>query len=378
MLSFVSIRLINKSRSRGKPMRVLVVSESTFTVRGHGVHSVFEECVAAISEMDDVELVSAIRSLGSSVILHSHTIGPVALGRMLIHRGMKVVTAHITPSSLIGSIRLARVILPLVNGYMRFVYDRADRILAVSEATAAELLALNVHAPITVSYNAIDDRPIQTLLEQRSELRESFGWQDQTVVLAVGQLQPRKGILEFIECAAALPSLRFIWIGGMPFGLLTARRGPILRACSESPDNVSFLGSMSRSDVFPYYVAADIFFLPSHHETFGLATLEAATAKLPLVLRDLECYRYWLGDAYLSGTDAKDYVNLLRRLGDQELRNSLGERAAQSAHNFGRAALIKGLQDAYGLASSLTNFRDSRIFRIGQISLDFSLCSFQF
>src|SRR5215831_18160418 len=97
----------------GQATQVRLISESTFTVRGHGVHSVFEECANAISEMNDVELVSGLRSFRASVILHSHTIGPVALARILIHPGFVEITAHITPSSLLESVRLARPFLGL-------------------------------------------------------------------------------------------------------------------------------------------------------------------------------------------------------------------------------------------------------------------------
>jgi len=330
--------------------RVRLISESTFTVRGHGVHSVYEEHAQAISMMDDFQLVSGVRSLSPRVILHSHTIGPIAVARILIHRGFKIITAHITPTSLLESIRFARPFLGLVSRYMRFVYNRADAIIAVSESAAAELSGLKVRRPIFISYDAIDDYPIHALLSQRAELRRSFGWSDRVVVLSVGQLQPRKGIAEFIESASALPDLYFIWIGGMPFGILSAQRGRILQACSKAPDNVKFLGSMPRRDIYRYYAAADVFFLPSHQETFGLATLEAATAGLPLVLRDLDCYREWLGDAYMSGKTTRDYIYLLQRLSNIALRISLGERAARAASKHGREALIKGLRDMYELA----------------------------
>lgn len=39
-------------------------------------------------------------------------------------------------------------------------------------------------------------------------------------------------------------------------------------------------------EVFEYYLAADCFVLPSHHELFSLATLEALAAGLPLLLSD--------------------------------------------------------------------------------------------
>jgi 1,2-diacylglycerol-3-alpha-glucose alpha-1,2-galactosyltransferase len=327
-----------------------VISESTFTAQGHGVHSAYLDTIQAISQMDDVEMVSGMRSLGTSVILHLHTIGPTALARMLIHRGHKIVTAHITPASLVGSIICVRPLLGLIGRYMRFVYNRADSVIAVSEATATELAELKVRRPITVSHNAIDSQPILDLLRRRVELRGVLGWHGDVVVLAVGQLQPRKGVEEFLECASALPRIRFVWVGGAQFGSLSAGRRGLRHICAMAPDNVRFVGILPRPDVFRYYVAADAFFLPSRQETFGLAALEAATASLPLLLRDLGCYREWLGRAYLSGTTIDEYVSLLRQLEDPGIRRALGAQAALAASEHGRSALITGLRDAYDAA----------------------------
>lgn len=330
--------------------RVRVISESTFTVQGHGVHSAYLDTIQAISQMDDVEMVSGMRSLGTSVILHAHTIGPTALVRMLIHRGYRIVNAHITPASFVGSIICARPLLGLVGRYMRFVYNRADSVIAVSQATATELAELKVRRPITVSHNAIDSQPILDLLSQRFELRGVLGWHRDVVVLAVGQIQPRKGVEEFLECAAALPRMRFVWVGGTQFGLLSAGRRGLRQSCAMAPNNVRFVGMLPRPDVFRYYAAADAFFLPSRQETFGLAALEAAMAGLPLVLRDLDCYREWLGRAYLSGTTIKEYVSLLRQLEDPGIRRALGAQAGLAASKHGRQALITGLRDAYDMA----------------------------
>ena len=171
-------------------------------------------------------------------------------------------------------------------------------------------------------------------------------------MLAVGQVQPRKGVTDFIACARALPDMRFVWVRGMPFGALSAQRGPLMRQVSDVPANCQFKGLMSRSMVFEYYAAADVFFLPSKHETFGLATLEAASASLPLVLPDLVCYREWLGNAYLSGSCLDHYVTRLRSLAEHDsLRAEMGLRAATAASNHGLHRLKEGLRDAYGLGS---------------------------
>ena len=116
---------------RRKPVRL--ISESTFTVRGHGVHSIYDEQLRALSGMDDVELVSGLRSCGRDVILHVHTVGPWAFLRMLAHKGPIVITAHITPASFLGSIRGARFFIRPISKYLRFIYNRANVIVAVTE-----------------------------------------------------------------------------------------------------------------------------------------------------------------------------------------------------------------------------------------------------
>jgi 1,2-diacylglycerol-3-alpha-glucose alpha-1,2-galactosyltransferase len=304
-----------------------------------------------MTQSDEIQVVSGLRSLARPVILHAHTIGPVVLVRLLVHRGCRIVTAHITPGSLLGSVRCPRPLLGLVGKYMRFVYNRADSIIAVSQATAAEVAALKVRSPIIVTHNAIDNEPIQLLLSRRAELRAAFGWSAALVVLAVGQIQPRKGVEEFLACASALPQVHFVWVGGMPFGLLAAEREKLRRLCSAAPRNVNFAGLLPRPDVFRYYAAADVFFLPSHQETFGLAALEAATAGLPLLLRDLACYREWLDHAYLTAASVQEYVQLLAQLTDPKMRETLGERAKRAASGHGRQALITGLRMAYGLTA---------------------------
>ena len=340
-----------QTQTGARPILVRLISESTFTVRGHGVHSVYEDSLRVMTQMDEIQIVSGLRSLARPVVLHAHTIGPVALIRLLMHRGCRIVTANITPGSLIGSVRCPRPLLGLVGRYMRFVYNRTDGIIAVSQATAAEVAALKVRSPIIVTHNAIDNEPIQLLLSHRAELREIFGWKSALVVLAVGQIQPRKGVEEFLACASVFPQARFVWVGGMPFGLLTAEREKLRRACSAASSNVNFAGLLTRSDVFRYYAAADVFFLPSRQETFGLAALEAATAGLPLLLQDLDCYREWLGHAYRSGASVDEYVELLGQLTDPEIRKELGEQAKRAASHHGRQALITGLRLAYGLSA---------------------------
>lgn len=332
------------------PLPVSVMSESAYTVRGHGVHSVYEESVRAVDGMTDFIRVSGRRAYRRDVILHVHTMGPLAVIRMMAHRGPKLISAHVTPETLAGSIRGSHLVHGLVRRYMRAVFDMADLVLSVSKATTAELEELGVRGPVLPMSNAIDERRVRPLLERRAELRAGYGWDDRPVVLGVGQIQPRKGVEEFVACARSLPHLRFVWVGGMQFGLLSDARETLTRLRTDAPANVTFTGLVPRDEVFAYCAAADVFFLPSRHETFGLATLEAATAGLPLVLTDLPCYQEWLKDAYLHAATVPGYVALLRDLEDAATRTRWGALASRTAVRYDSRMLADGLREAYLLA----------------------------
>lgn len=41
-------------------------------------------------------------------------------------------------------------------------------------------------------------------------------------MIGIGQVQHRKGVLDFIEVAKKLPDVQFVWAGGFSFGKITS------------------------------------------------------------------------------------------------------------------------------------------------------------
>jgi hypothetical protein len=78
--------------------------------------------------------------------------------------------------------------------------------------------------------------------------------------------------------------------------------------------------------------------------------LEAATAGLPIVIKDLECYREWLGEGYLSGTTVDEYSEHLRRLAQPDFRELQGGRASQAAMGYGFQSLSTEIKGTFDLA----------------------------
>jgi 1,2-diacylglycerol-3-alpha-glucose alpha-1,2-galactosyltransferase len=337
-------------------LRVGVFSESAFTFDGHGVHTAFRECQALLSQIPEVQLVNPWE-LRPSDILHVHSAGPGALAMLLSHTGPKVITAHLTEDSFLGSIEYAQYFKSTIAAYLRFFYSHADLILAVSASAGSYLhQQLKVNKPVEVSPNTIDDGAIVELRGKRAQVRAQLHCSSprRPVVLGVGQIQPRKGIDDFVAVARAMPTADFVWVGGFLFGPLSADKRRLQRAVQDAPSNLLFTGKVPREFVYKQYVAADVFLFPSHQETFGLAILEASMAGLPLVLRDLPGYRSIFRDSYIAVSD-NDYASaVFALLGDRELLHSYSKKALAAAEDYTSKRHARELVSLYKLAKLLS------------------------
>jgi 1,2-diacylglycerol-3-alpha-glucose alpha-1,2-galactosyltransferase len=180
-------------------MRVWVISESQFTVTGHGVHTAFLEHVSYLESCDEVQLDVNGRPSRTPDLLHVHTVGPYALMLLVTTRAVRIVTAHLLPESLIGSIVGAPFIMQLARHYFPWFYNRADIVIAVSDHVKAALLDLGVRKPIFVLSNSVDMSTISKVRARRAALRRRLGLsREDVLVVSVGQLQPRKGVSDFL------------------------------------------------------------------------------------------------------------------------------------------------------------------------------------
>ncbi|WP_182113404.1 MULTISPECIES: glycosyltransferase family 4 protein [unclassified Actinotalea] len=332
------------------PARITHFSESVYTVQGHGVHTAFTDLVAAQRRLGhDV----VVNERGRDDVLHVHTVGPTSLRRMLVHRGLRVVSAHVTPGSLRGSLNGVGLYGGVFTAYLRAFYNHADVVIAVSDGAAAEVRDMGVRTPVVVVPNAVVSETFRPTPQGRADARAALGVADgEFVVLGVGQLQPRKGIEEFVECARRMPDARFVWLGDCLFGAMSDGRSRMRRAVADAPANMDFPGRKSREEVARYCWAADTFLFPSHHETFGMAPVEAAFAGLPLVLSDLPVFEGVFGrdhDAYLSAGSVDGYVAHLTALRDHPaLRRAAGSRAAAAVTRYDGDHVAARVVDLYG------------------------------
>ena len=329
-----------------KPMTVNVISESAFTAQAHGVHTTFSENCVMLRRLQDVDL--RVNALRKSDLVHIHTVGPYALLHLLLGRSTKIVTAHLTPGSFVGSVRGGQSLSSVVRRYLVWFYNKADAVLAVSEQVLTDLVDLGVSTPIYVLPNSLDTTRFRCTKDTRTSARAKLGIDPGSfVVLSVGQVQPRKRVSVFVECARSLPEVRFVWVGGILFGPISAGRRDLTRLMDTAPDNVTFVGKLDRGRLIDYYRAADLFFFPSAHETFGMVIIEAASAGLPLLLRDLAQYRRTFPDAYVPG-DETTFVNLIAKFAsDDNFRAHWRSRSATLVAEYDSKRGVERLMRTY-------------------------------
>jgi 1,2-diacylglycerol-3-alpha-glucose alpha-1,2-galactosyltransferase len=327
------------------PVRVNVISESSYTVKGHGVHSVYEDNLEALRDIGGLKVFS--RLFVRTDIVHLHTVGPVAALLMRYSAPTSVVTAHVTPESLAGSLVGGRLFAGLAERYLRWFYNQADSVIALSSHAKSGLVNMGVTSPVTVVPNVVPKWQ-QNEAVPRQDAKRAIGIPEKKkIILSVGQVQPRKAVPTFYKCAKDIPEAVFIWVGGFPFSILTSRYWEMRRIMKSKPCNVIHTGRLNRKDVRAYYGASDVYFHPSYHELGPVAVLEAASHGLPLVLRDLRCYRDAPSGSYVAGTEHLFTAQLRSLIEDGILLRRMSEGAAGWAASLPSSRSGEALRSLY-------------------------------
>jgi len=318
-------------------MKVNVISESEFFPKGHGVHTAYLNHVAMLKKLNMEVLTN---SLKKADVVHIETIGPFGLYKLL-SSPKTVVSAHVIPASFEGSLTGTRYWLGSAKRYLRFFYNKANLVLAVAPKVKSELEKIGVKQRIEILPNPVNTLVFKRDAELRTLGRKRFGLNtDNRVVLGVGQVQPRKGIGDFIKIAQELPEFTFIWVGSQPFGALTTQSEELQQLLKFPPKNFIKASGVPYSRMPQVYNASDIFFFPSYQENASMSIIEAASSGLPLVLRDLAEYRLLYKKGYLACSKNSEFKTDIQLLFSD--RNLFGRQKKESfklAQKFSYEAL---------------------------------------
>ncbi|WP_078392638.1 glycosyltransferase family 4 protein [Shouchella patagoniensis] len=330
----------------------LTMLSSAEKVKGQGVASAYRELVSLLERQQNQPYDLAINQYHKSDITHYHTVDvPFYLSTFSKKRGVKVGYVHFLPETMDESLQLPKAFRLLFDRYLLSFYKRMDQLVVVNPSFISKLEALGVKRDRIHFIPNFVSKSLFSKHEQseRSTLRHSLGIpEDAFVVLGAGQVQHRKGVLDFIEVAKQMPDVHFIWAGGFSFGRLTAGYQQLKQIVDAPPANVSFPGIVDRSEMPAYYQAADVFFSPSYNELFPMTILEAMSCGKPLVLRNLSLYEDILFDYYHQASDNNGFARLIERLrADDSFYKTAAKQADQGAFYYSEERLTDVWNDFY-------------------------------
>lgn len=319
---------------------------SATKVKGQGVGSAYTELIKLLNKYYPEQLKITVNQKGRADISHYHTIDlNFFFSTFSKKRGKKIGYVHFLPETLEGSLKLPWLVRKVLYRYVIAFYKRMDALVVVNPTFIPKLEAYGIaREKITYIPNFVSKEEFYPLSQaQKAQLRKQQGLkEDDFVVLGVGQVQERKGVFDFIELAKANPELRFIWVGGFSFGVITDGYAELKKVIADPPENLSFPGIVERTAMNEYYNLADVFLLPSYNELFPMSVLEAFSCETPVVLRELDLYQGVISGYYAG---CKDRIamekTLLTLKKDQTKLVDLTQKAKTAAEFYSEDRLAK-------------------------------------
>ena len=153
---------------------------------------------------------------------------------------------------------------------LRKIHNAADRTLAPSTATAADLRAHGIER-VQVWARGVDCRRFDPA-KRSEQIRAELAPHGEVVVGYVGRLATEKRI-DLLAPVATLPGVRLVIVGA----------GPAESAIRRSVPGAVFLGQRGGENLAQIYASFDVFVHSGPHDTFGHTLQEAAASGLPVV-----------------------------------------------------------------------------------------------
>jgi len=188
---------------------------------------------------------------------------------------------------------------------------RASQIFTITSMVAEEISAYYGRTADAIVLPATIGQFAQSSASEIAAVRNKYGLGDHYNLL-VGTLEPRKNIREFVETYqefgrafnhVALPPLAIT--GGSGWG---DREILASLDAAESIGLINRLGYVPTEDLPALYSGADLFFMPSRYEGFGMPILEARKCGCPVVCSDIPAMREAGGQHTLYHPPTRDGI----------------------------------------------------------------------
>lgn len=358
---------ISSAQSLGGGERHLADLANGLVARGHDVYVALRPKSLLINELKLVPR----ENISTLPLRNSLDAGSArALARLVSKNQIEIVHAHMARDYPLAAyagrkshaalIVTRHVLFPL-NPLHRFTLSKAARIIAVSQAVAAQLEAAGIvrREQVSVVLNGID---AEKFVKARANFdRQEFlkSWKvpdDALLVGTVGELTPLKGQSEFLQAATRVlqhyPAAHFI-IAGIDHSKSGENRARLEDEIKQLnlTAKVRLVGWLE--DLAQLYSALDVFVSASHTESFGLVLAEAMASGIAIVSTDtggaLEVIRPDVTGVLVPVADVEQLGEAITTLlKDGERRARMGRAAQQAAiENFSMERMIAETEAIY-------------------------------
>ncbi|MCH5324963.1 MAG: glycosyltransferase [Eubacterium sp.] len=299
-------------------MKVLLYSENMRFIKVSGLGRAIMHQKQALSECG-IEHTDKPSDDGWDVVhINTYGLNSRRIAKKARKKGKAVVYhAHSTKEDFMDSFIGSNMFAGVFKKWIVSCYNLGDVIITPTEYSKSLLEGYGITKPIFAVSNGVRLDFFKKRAADREEFRKKFGYSDSDkVVIAVGLYLRRKGVLDFVELAKAMPDYKFIWFGKTP--LFTVPH-EIRKAVKTKLDNLCFAGYVQPDELKKAYAGCDAYIFPTHEETEGIVLLEALASKAPAIIRDIPAFSWLKDNEVYKAKDNEDFKHKIRALVEGEL-----------------------------------------------------------
>lgn len=239
----------------------------------------------------------------------------------------------------------------LLQAYLPDFCEAVDLVISPSAGMAKILREMEVKSHIEVIPNGVDLRQFRNAIPQP---RAQFGFTDQDILLVYsGRLAPEKNIgfllQSFAGIAQLIPNIHLLIVGGGKKQFEEELQSHISEL--GIVNRVHSVGMIPYDDIPSYLAMSDIFVMPSVAETFGLSTVEAMGAGLPIMGVHSAGTSDIVEDGKIGFLSTEDVAAFTAKLTylclNPTLRRQMGAAACEAAQQYDIERTTKMLLEHY-------------------------------